>query len=45
MQYDEVWELVDLLEGFKPIGVNGYKTKKDSKGRSNDKKQRLQLKD
>ena len=33
MKDNDVWDLVPLLEGAKPIGCKGiFKTKKDSKG-------------
>lgn len=45
MQHNEVWELMDLPEGFKPIDCKGeFKTKKDSKKKIDRYKTRLVVK-
>ena len=42
MKYNDVWDLVKLLEGAKPIGCKWiYKTKQDSKGNIEIYKTRL----
>ena len=45
MKYNDVWDLVKLLEGAKPIGCKWiYKTKQDSKGNVEIYKARLVIK-
>ena len=42
MKYNDVWDLVKLLEGAKPIGCKWiYKTKQDLKGNIERYKTRL----